>query len=86
MTILFEQERDSTFAISKNELYQHKQCDELLWAEIQRKGDVYYVAWEGEYPKKTAFSTLEQAKSHILRECTNHRPYINGASFDLDGE
>lgn len=86
MKILFETEGDFIFAIAKNEMWKKKVHDELLFAEITRKENVWYVMWEGEYPKKEQYSSLELAMAQILRDYINHTPYSNGISYENNNE
>lgn len=84
MTILFEREGDTTFAIAKNEVFKGRVHDELMYAEIVKTENVFTLFWEDDYKKKYQFSTEELAKAFILREYDRHFPHPNGSSYDID--
>jgi len=85
MTILFEQEGESIFAIAKNEVYRKRVHDELLYAEIKIKAPhLFVVAYEDSYPKEVNFSNLDGAKAEILRNWSSHKPYSNGSNYEIE--
>jgi hypothetical protein len=85
MKIDFEEDLHTTFAISTNVEYQHKQCSELLWAEIGTTKDpgVVILRWEDNWSTKISCKDVEQAKKLVLRDYYRHKPYINGQAWDL---
>lgn len=83
MTILFEREGETTFAVAKNEIYKGKFCDELMYAEIQKTENLFKVFFEDSYSKKYQFSTEDLAKAFVLREYDRHQPHVNGSTYDI---
>jgi len=86
MTIIFENELDTTFALSKNVTYRGRWNDELMWAEIDRKNGKFILRWEDNYMNKIEFNSEEAAREIVRRDHLMHRPHVNGASFDINGE
>ncbi len=85
MKIIFETDQEgTTYALSKNETWRGRWHDELLWCEINKKENVYYLLWEDSYPNKQSFSTEELARTEVLRSYTSHKPHSNGASYDIN--
>lgn len=89
MTINFVE--DSTngyieyYAISELEVYKGKAHDELLWAEIRQVGlKTFRVIWEDAWQEPHFFSSLQEAKDHIIKMYSKHHPHINGTTFNID--
>jgi hypothetical protein len=88
------------FAISQLEKYKGKVYDELMWAEItpgiiamKRRAigitpsmpeEAFIVIWEDDWQNKLVFTTLEEAKQHIIKNFHKHVPHNNGKIFEED--
>lgn len=90
MKIIFEGPDETNgyiefFAISQLEIYKGKAYDELMWAEIRYYGPgKWRVVWEDDWQNKIWCYNLEEAKDYILKNYTNHAPFINGTAFDIE--
>lgn len=87
MKIEFEKDSTSSiyFAVSKMEVWKGKVHDELMWAEItpDANNNTFTVVWEDDYYNPLTANTLDEAKDHIRKNFSKHKPHINGASYNI---
>ncbi|HEY0752279.1 MAG TPA: hypothetical protein VGD26_14065 [Chitinophagaceae bacterium] len=83
MTIVFEQEKDTWFALAFDEIIDGYLHTELLIAEIDTALGAYMVRFESDWSNPTHCGSLDEAKALILRDYKQYRPTSLGRNFFL---
>lgn len=81
MKIEFESEGGTTYAVAKDQRYQNRIHEELLYAEIAVFGNGYVVRWNDNFFSPEPFSNLEEAKQTVVQDHSHHEPQSNGKSW-----
>lgn len=83
MTIIFEPEGTTLFAVAYNEIVKGYQHDELLFGEIDEALGGYMVRFEDAWHSPEHFSTLQEAKDFITKNHNKHTPRSMGRNYYL---
>ncbi len=84
LKIEFVKEDGTIFALAQNTMYKGKYYDEILFAEIESNVEGgMLIRWEDDYMTKVP-ATKDNYRELVLKDITNHKPHVNGASFDME--
>lgn len=81
MILEFITEAGTTFAVAQNQKYNGKFHDELIYAEITPFNTGFHLRWSDNFFTPEPFTTLEEAKSSVVREHLSHVPESNGKTW-----
>lgn len=83
MTIHFEYDDETLYAVSYDEVLNGYLHQELMWAEIDPALGGFMVRFEDSYSDTHHHATLEQAKDFVLKTYFKHTPRSMKLNFYL---
>lgn len=83
MTILFESEGDTLYAVAYDEVLNGYLHQELMWAEIDKALGGYMVRFEDSWGTPHHHATLQEAKDFVLKTYYKHTPRSMKLNFYL---
>lgn len=83
MTIIFEPEEDTLYAVAYDEILKGYLHQELMYAEIDPALGGFMVRFEDSYSDPHHCSTLEEAKEFVLKNYSRHNPRSMKRNFYL---